>query len=126
MAFCGYVFERSAIRDPKLVRGAAKEKLCCASGADRAFRVFRIGILRISGKGIRGGGRYVGHGCSGVGLSRAGMRGCQEFCGGDKLAGMALRVVGAVDEESSDGCGEGAAAYGSGPFEVGGGEGADA
>lgn len=39
---------------------------------------------------------------------------------------MALGVVGAVDEEASDGGGESAAAYGSGLFDVGGGEGADA
>ena len=39
---------------------------------------------------------------------------------------MALGVVGAVDEEASDGGGVSAAAYGSGLFDVGGGEGADA
>jgi len=39
---------------------------------------------------------------------------------------VALGVVGAVDEEASDGGGESAAAYSSGLFDVGGGEGADA
>jgi hypothetical protein len=54
------------------------------------------------------------------------MRGSQEFCGGDDLAGVALSVVGTVDEEASDGGGKGTAAYGSGLIEVCGSEGADA
>jgi hypothetical protein len=41
------------------------------------------------------------------------------FCGGDGLAGVALGVVGAVDEEAADGGGKGFASYGSGLFEVG-------
>jgi len=54
------------------------------------------------------------------------MRGSQEFCGGDDLAGVSLSVVGTVDEEASDGGGKGTAAYGSGLIEVCGSEGADA
>ena len=42
------------------------------------------------------------------------------------MAGVALSVVGTVDEEASDGGGKGTAAYGSGLIEVCGSEGADA
>lgn len=51
--------------------------------------------------------------------------GGEEFGGGDDLAGVALCVVGDVDEEASDGGGELAAANGAREFEAGGGEAAD-
>jgi hypothetical protein len=43
-----------------------------------------------------------------------------DFCCGDGLAGVALGVVGAMDEETADGCGQGFASYGAGLLEVGG------
>ena len=46
-----------------------------------------------------------------------------DFCCGDGLAGVALGVVGAMDEETADRCGQGFAAYGTGLLEVGVGEG---
>jgi len=56
-------------------------------------------------------------------LEHAALAFLNDFCCGDGLAGVALRVVGAMHEETSDGCGQGFASYGAGLLEVGGREG---
>ena len=50
----------------------------------------------------------------------------EDFGGGDYLAGVALGVVGYVDERAADGGGQLLAAYAAEGVEVGGGEDADA
>ena len=55
----------------------------------------------------------------GYGIFRLAAFGEEDFCGGDRLADVALGVVGAVDEQAADGGGQSFAADTAGLIEVG-------